>query len=231
MTLTKLEGIVCIQEHTSIGTAKNRGVHLSMLNYIMEALKYFHHTAPNKPHDQTHSHIKPKYGANVQYAEDQDISPLLEKEGRKFIPKIVGTVLYYSRAVDCTMLAALGSIATQQENPTKSTTKKVNQFINYAATHPDIIVTYRASNMILAIHSDALYLSETNARSRVVGYFYVSDNSPNLPNNGAIITIAQIIKQVMLLATEAKLGALYINCREAIPTPRILQEMGQPQLP
>ena len=37
---------------------------------------------------------------------------------------------------------------------------KVHQFLDYSATHPDKIITYRASNVILSAHSDASYLSE-----------------------------------------------------------------------
>jgi hypothetical protein len=43
------------------------------------------------------------------------------------------------------------------------------------------------------------------------------------------LTIAQIIDAVMLLAAEAKLGALYINAKEAVHLCKILQEMGHPQ--
>ena len=107
--------------------------------------------------------------------------------------------------------------------------KKVKQFLDYAATHPDAIVTYRASDMVLAAHSDASYLSETNARSRAGGHFYMSDNSPTPPNNGAVLTVAQIIKAVMSSAAEAELGALYINCREAIPARHALEAMGHKQ--
>jgi hypothetical protein len=57
------------------------------------------------------------------------------------------------------MLTTLGSIATQQANPTEDTISKVKQFLDFAATHPDAIVTYQASNMVLAAHSDASYLS------------------------------------------------------------------------
>ena len=64
------------------------------------------------------------------------------------------------------MLAALGSLASQQANPTENTMKKVKQFLDYAATHQDATITYRSSNMIIAVHSDASYLSETKGRSR-----------------------------------------------------------------
>ena len=41
------------------------------------------------------------------------------------------------------------------------------EVLNYATTQPVAIVTYRISNMIIAAHSDALYLSKINTRIRV----------------------------------------------------------------
>ena len=58
------------------------------------------------------------------------------------------------------------------------------------------------------------------------------DSDTTYPNNnGAVLTIAQIIKAVMSSAAEAELGALYINCREAIPAHQLLEEMGHKQPP
>ena len=68
--------------------------------------------------------------------------------------------------------------------------------------------------MILAGHSNASYLSETNARSRAGGHFFMSNNDAIPHNNGAILTISQIIKAVMSSVAEAEIGALYINCKE-----------------
>ncbi len=110
------------------------------------------------------------------------------------------------------MLMTLGSLATQQANPTTNTQKLVHQFLDYVATHPDTIITYQASNMVLAGHSNASYLSETNARSQAGGHFFMSNNDALPPNNDAVLTIAQIIKAVTLSAAEAEIGALYINC-------------------
>ena len=208
-----------------------RQVHLSMLNYVADAIKRFHHEQPRKPEDQPYPHVKPNYGAKTQYATNEDTSPLLSKADKKFVQEVTGTFLYYARAVDTTMLTALGSIATQQANPTENTMKKVKQFLDYAASHPDAIVTYHASDMVLAGHSDASYLSETKARSRAGGHFFMSSNTSEPPNNGAVITIAQIIKAVMSSAAEAELGALFINCREAIPARHALEEMGHKQPP
>ncbi len=85
--------------------------------------------------------------------------------------------------------------------------------------------------MVLAGHSDALYLSKPKACSRAGRHFFMSSNTAKLPNNGAILTIAKIIKAVMSLAAEAEVGALYINCREAFPTHHTLKFMGHPQPP
>jgi hypothetical protein len=58
------------------------------------------------------------------------------------------------------MLPALGTLATQQATPTKNTMKKIKQFLDYISTNLNAVVTYHASNMVLAGYSDALYLSK-----------------------------------------------------------------------
>jgi hypothetical protein len=109
---------------------------------------------------------------------------------------------------------------------------KVMQFLDYAATHPNAIVTYHASKMVLPGHSNASYLSESNARSRAGGQFFMSNNTAKPPNNGTILTTVQIIKAVMSsAAAEAEVGALYISCREAVPACQTLEFMGHPQPP
>ena len=59
------------------------------------------------------------------------------------------------------MLAALGSIATQQAIPTANTMRKIKQLLDYAATHTDAAVTYWSRNIVMAAHSDAYYLLDT----------------------------------------------------------------------
>jgi hypothetical protein len=88
--------------------------------------------------------------------EDTNTLALLPKEDKKFIQEIIGTFLYYARCVHSTILAALGSIALQQANPTKNTMKKVQQFLDYASFHPDAIVMHHTSDMVLTGHSNAL---------------------------------------------------------------------------
>jgi hypothetical protein len=59
----------------------------------------------------------------------------------------------------------------------------------------------------------------------------MSSDGNNPINNGAILDLARLIKAVMSSAAEAKLGASYINAREAIPQQQTLEEMGHKQSP
>ena len=105
--------------------------------------------------------------------------------------------------------------------------RKIKQLLDYAATHTDAAVTYWSSNMVLAAHSDASYLLETKSRSRAGGHFFMSSDIVVPKNNDAVHTITQIIKTVMSSAAEVELGALYINCREAILARHLLGAQSQ----
>ncbi len=91
-----------------------------MLDYVPEALIQFQQAPLAKPQHQLYPHVKPVYGATKQYAEAIDTSPTLSKEDKKYVQEVVGMFLYYARCINInsTMLTALGSIATQQANPT-----------------------------------------------------------------------------------------------------------------
>ena len=207
-----------------------REVHLSMPGYVKKALKRFQHQTPTKPQNQPHPHIPPKYGAKVQYAEPEDTTPKLNKEEKKFIQEVTGTFLFYARAIDSTMLTALSALASEQANPTEATMKKCKQFLDYAASQEEAVITYKASDMKLAIHSDASYLSEPKARSRAGGHFFLTKQTNDTdPDNGAVLNVAQVIKSVMSSAAEAELGALFINAKLAVPMRHTLEELGHPQ--
>ena len=208
---------------------KKREVHVSMPDYVQKALHRFQHDKPNRRQQQPHKHNKPNYGAKQQYVEVESKEPILSDEDKKYIQQVLGTFLFYARAVDSTMLVALSAIAADQASPTKSTMEKVKQFLDFAASQEEAIVTYKASNMILAVHSDASYLSKPKARSQAGGHFFMSSDTENPANNGAVLNIAQIIKAVMTSAAEAEIGAMYINAREAVPARKTLEEMGHPQ--
>ena len=73
--------------------------------------------------------------------------------------------------------------------------------------------------MILAVHSNARYLSKSNAHSRVGGHFFMSRDAPIPPvGNRAILMLAQILKHVMSSVAKSELATLYINVRKAVYT-------------
>ncbi len=202
-----------------------------MLDNVPKVLMRLQHKAPSTPQHQPYPHIKPTYGATCQYAEASNTSELLSKENKMYIQEVIGMFLYYARCVDSSMLPALMMLATQQATPTKNTMKKIKQFLDFASTNPNAVITYHASIMVLSRHSNVSYLSKSNAQSRAGGHFFMSSNVELLPNNGAVSTILQIIKAVMSLVAEAKVGELFINCCEAVPARHVLEFLGHPQLP
>ena len=122
------------------------------------------------------------------------------------------------------MLTALSALASEQSKPTEATMKKCKQFLDYAASQEDAILTYQASDMVLAIQSNASYLSEP--------HLFMGGNEEYPLNNGAVLNISQIIKAVMSSAAEAELGALFINAKTAVSMQnKTLEEMGHPQPP
>ncbi len=131
-----------------------------MPGYVERALVRFGHKIPKTLQHQPHKHTIPTYRATVQYAKPEDSTRLLSKEEKKFVQQVLGTFLYYGKAVDSTMLTAISSIASTQAEPTQDTMDNIKLFLDYAASNQDAILTYNASNIVLAVHSDASYLSE-----------------------------------------------------------------------
>jgi hypothetical protein len=105
------------------------------------------------------------------------------------------------------------------------------QLLNYLAMREDAVLSYHASNMVLAVHSNTSYLSKPKAQSRAGGHFFLSSNTTVPPNNGAILNTAHIIKNVTSSATEAELAGLYIMARKAVYIRIILAELGHIQPP
>ena len=207
-----------------------RQVHLSMPNYVKKALKQFQHAASKQQH-APYPCIPIHYGAKKQYATQTSQAPLLDDKSKRFIQQVCGKFLFLGRAVDSTLLCPISAIASQASKPTADTMHQTLQLLDYLATQEEAVLSYHASDMILAVHSDASYLSEPKARSRAGGHFFLSSDTTIPPNNGAILNIAHIIKNVMSSATEAELAGLYIMAREAVYIRIILEELGHKQPP
>jgi hypothetical protein len=87
----------------------------------------------------------------VAYGESSEVMAL-----RSF-----GTLLYYyARAMDITMLASLGTLAAGQSQATAQTLEAMTQPLNYCATHPEDIIEFWASDMVLHVEGNVSYLSK-----------------------------------------------------------------------
>ena len=153
---------------------KNRTVTMSMPGYIKKALHKFQHKQPTKPEHSPHIAQDKQIGVKIQLTEPMDTSAPLNKQQKKEIQQIIGTLLYYARAVDPTLSVTLSAFAAEQSKSTEKTAKAVKKLLNYCATNPDAAIRYKPSEMILRLHSDASYLTEPKARSRTGGHFYMA---------------------------------------------------------
>jgi hypothetical protein len=137
-----------------------------MPGYIAQALTKFQHESPPRPQHAPHAWTAPAYGASTQLTPPEDLSAPLTPEQITRLQEINGTLMYYARAIDSTLLVAVGTVASAITEGTEATAKAVTHLLNYCATHPDAFIRYYASDMCLLIHSDASYLSERKAKSR-----------------------------------------------------------------
>ncbi len=209
---------------------KTRTARLSMPKYIPALLERQQHPAPKRAVHAPHPYNAPQFGKSNQLIPLPDTFELLSAEGIKRVQQIVGSLLYYSRAVDCTMGVTLSTLSSEQSKATKKINAKLTQLLDYCATHPDAFLQYNASDMILKIHSDAGYGNEPNFRSRAGGHHYLGNHlDKEEVHNGAIISLTCILKHVASSAMEAEIGALFINAREGVIIRNTSEEMDFPQ--
>ena len=67
--------------------------------------------------------------------------------------------------------------------------------------------------MILTEHSDAGFNNETKAISRAGAHIFLFESESISRWNGPLLSIAQIMKYVMSLASEAEMGDLFLTSK------------------
>lgn len=147
---------------------------------------------------------------------------------------MVGSFLYYARAIDNTIITALNKIASMQTRPTERTTKKIEMLLNYLFTHPNARIRFYSSDIFLYVDSNAAYLAADKAKSRIADYYYCSNKtttnkSPNPPLNGPIYIECKLLRHVVTSAAEAETAGLFANCQKIIEIKHMLQALGHPQ--
>ena len=147
-------------------------VDVSLPNYVTKSLQRLQHLPPKSPQYSPQYHHPVNYSSKgtIQYAMQADTSPLLSPSETKWIQSVVGSFLYYARAIDCTILTALNHIGTTQAQPTQATKEQCIRLMDYLSTYPNTFLRFHASDMILHIDSDAAYLVLPKAKSRITGF-------------------------------------------------------------
>jgi hypothetical protein len=213
---------------------EQRHLDISMPAYVNDKLHEFSHSKPKRPQHAPYPAPEPRFGQTAQEPAPADTAPELAAPGKTRIQQIVGSFLYYGRAVDITILKALNSLARQQSKPTKTTAKRTEHLLDYLASHPQAAIRYYPSDMILQVHLDASYFNEPDGRSTAGGHYFVGKiprNNQPIVLNGAIYTLCTVLKHIAASAAEAELGSLFLNIQEVKIIHLILEEMGHPQPP
>jgi hypothetical protein len=204
-----------------------------MPGYIKAVLHKYQHPAPARPEHSPHTWNPPIYGARTQFVSDPTPSPAISDKDVNKLQQLTGTLLYYARAVDPTLLMPINVLASEQLNATEVTADKVIKLLNYCNTHPETKTRYHASAMLLHIHTDTSYLSENESKSRAGGFFYIGNTTKNDKKltNRAILIVSKVLTHVMSSAVEADIGAVFINAKEGAVLRTTLEELGHKQPP
>jgi len=206
---------------------KNRHVTISMAGYID---KLFQTIRPNgtKGASTPCTYAPPNYknpGAQTATIDDTPLATLAQK---KELQSVIGTLLYYSRTVDPSILTAVHELGSVQANPTIKDMLKMERLLQYLSTHRNYGIRYYASNMQLQVQSDASYLCRPRARSVSGGLFYLGTRKAI---NGSIACTSKMISCIVASAAEAELAAGFQQAQIAVRLRNTLTDLGYPQLP
>ena len=81
----------------------------------------------------------------------------MDDDKKRYVQQVLGSFLYYARAINLTIQQPLNATIEEQSNPTEKTLERVSQLLDYMATNPDTVIRFYAPDMILNVHSDASY--------------------------------------------------------------------------
>jgi hypothetical protein len=203
-----------------------------MPNYIQQALHNFEHNTPTQQQHAPYPWRAPTSGTKIQLTPPPDNTPLIDKKKIMRTQKLLGTLIYWGRAVNPTIIPAISELASEQATSTETTVEKLTQLLNYCATNPNATIQYAASDMVLHIHPDVSYLLEPKSPSRIGGHFFLNSatNSTNHIHNGPILAISTVYKNVLSSIMESSVAGTFVNAKEGVNVRNILNTIGHPQL-
>ena len=147
-------------------------VDISLPAYVDNILKRLCYPPPTNLQYSPYEYFPITFGERCtrQYVTATDSSPPLRSS--IYIQQVEGSLLYYARALDNTILPALNDIYTQQRKLTENTLKKSKILLDYVSTYKNTFLRYYASNMVISVDSDTAYLVSPCAKSWITVFFY-----------------------------------------------------------
>ena len=106
-----------------------------MSHYAIKAIHRLQHKYRTKPQHSPHKWSIPYYSTRVQFAENDDNSPPLDKKSNTENSTICWNFFYYARAIDNTILPSLNEISQHQAQPIKKTNQATDMLLDYLASH------------------------------------------------------------------------------------------------
>ena len=211
-----------------------RTLELSMPDYIPAMLERLRpncsRTAPSPA-----IYTPPSYGQKSPQLTPTDASPDASPAQKKIIERVVGSLLFYARAVDASFLTAVGALSAHQSSPTLTHVAAADRLLSYACSHPHHTRMIRPSNMILSGITDGSYLSRPNSGSVAGGSFHLgpipsadASTPPHTPN-APLHQFSTRIPVVVASAAECEYAAAFAGMQVACNLRSVLLDYGYPQ--
>ena len=89
-----------------------------MPDFVQKTLKRLVHLAPRKLQHSPHRYNPIVFGQQQQFASLPDETPFLNEKGKQYVQSVVGSFLYYARAVEATILPTVNELGLTQSKPT-----------------------------------------------------------------------------------------------------------------
>jgi hypothetical protein len=215
---------------------KDHTVTLSMPGYVDKMIaQYFPTSGPYKLRNYNTPAVykAPTFGSKqAQTPVPQDNSaPITDPSLILRLQGIIGSSLYYARAVDATILEAVNHISSDQAYPTIDLLSRAHRVVGYLNNHKNHCITYHACDMVLLSESDASLNSRSRGRSVGGGVHKCGNlNDPNF-KNGPILCVSSILPTVIPVISEAEYASAYERGRETVHLRNCLEALGHSQPP
>ncbi len=93
------------------------------------------------------------------------VSPPVSPAEKTWIQRVVGSLLFYARGLDLSILTAVCQLSSYQSNPTQLVLTATHRLLNYVSSHPNPYKTIHPSSMALWACTNASYLSRPKSGS------------------------------------------------------------------